>query len=839
MNTPPKSAGSSPLRLAVGLGLALSLAAPAHAESLLTTNGKFFAWPDTDVPGNPGVFFGGNVDFSTLAEDGTLAFRADLYGTNTSGINSRALFTGSSAATLAMLARWNDPAPGLPGLSLINSALTQGIHSAVSISPSGGYTIWSSPLSGPGVTTTNNTALFGSSPSGSFLIAREGSPAPGTAGAVYSAIFGNTSGSLQADYQFAKINRHGTVLFDSQLAGGDVVGTTNNLAYFTGTPGAVSLMRRQGDTVLPGPVTAAALGFGTQLDNDGRVLYNLTLAGAGVTAANNSSLWLYTPGSGHTLLAREGDPAPGTAGANFADSVDIAFPGVSPTSLTRSGRYEFTTSLVGGDAIPGFNDTALYAGMVGGAPTLIVRSGQPAPGTDAFFAGFSPYYSLINDTGDVAFQATLTGGTADDTNDTGVWTWRSGTLSKVVREGDPVAGMPGTFYDSFIGWNMIFNDLGQIIVHANLHGGEINYALNTHEVLAWDPAEGLFVAARNGEDVEGAPGNVRTTRVFSFVQFSNSDGVSQSLGKNGTLGLTVQLNDGGAVATVDLNCYPSTAYGIDGDGDGYGDVSTRVNVCSYDTPPAGYIPNASDCNDQDLSVHQVYYHDADGDGYGNAGETICAGATPPAGYVLKSTDCDDTISAIHPLAPDANCDGVDDNCNGLLDEEFVNHNSTCGVGACASSGFAQCDNGVFSDTCVAGTPTAETCNGIDDNCDGTIDNAPVPTGTPTVSASKPAVNTARLTWPSVPAATGYDVARGGLQTLRSSGGNFSAATTDCLGNDLAATTVDDSGVLAVGQGVWYVLRAESCGGNASYDSGSPKQVGSRDAEIAASGHGCP
>ena len=96
---------------------------------------------------------------------------------------------------------------------------------------------------------------------------------------------------------------------------------------------------------------------------------------------------------------------------------------------------------------------------------MIARAGQPAPGTDAFFSGFSPYYSLINDAGDVAFQAVLTGGTADATNNTGIWIWRSGTLSKVVREGDPVAGMPGTTYDSFIGWNMLFNDLGQIVVH--------------------------------------------------------------------------------------------------------------------------------------------------------------------------------------------------------------------------------------------------------------------------------------------------------------------------------------------------------------------------------------
>ena len=55
---------SSPVRLAVGVAAHVcALLAPAQAQSLLTTNGKFFAWPDTEAPGLPGVYFAGNVDF--------------------------------------------------------------------------------------------------------------------------------------------------------------------------------------------------------------------------------------------------------------------------------------------------------------------------------------------------------------------------------------------------------------------------------------------------------------------------------------------------------------------------------------------------------------------------------------------------------------------------------------------------------------------------------------------------------------------------------------------------------------------------------------------------------
>jgi hypothetical protein len=163
------------------------------------------------------------------------------------------------------------------------------------------------------------------------------------------------------------------------------------------------------------------------------------------------------------------------------------------------------------------------------------------------------------------------------------------------------------------------------------------------------------------------------------------------------------------------------------------------------------------------------------------------------------------------------------------------------VGACASLGVARCENGAVIDTCVpdSGSASPETCNGFDDNCDGTVDNALVPTGTPSVTMSRISGGAASLSWASVSTATGYDVARGSLVTLRSSQGNFSTATTDCFANDVAATTINDIVAPTTGQGFWYVLRAISCGGHASYNSGSPDQVGSRDAEIAASGVACP
>jgi hypothetical protein len=77
----------------------------------------------------------------------------------------------------------------------------------------------------------------------------------------------------------------------------------------------------------------------------------------------------------------------------------------------------------------------------------------------------------------------------------------------------------------------------------------------------------------------------------------------------------------------------------------------------------------------------------------------------------------------HPLLfPQAEvCNGKDDNCNGANDDNLANL-PTCGVGVCRREGT--CDptgSGVI--TCTPGSPdpNGEQCNGMDDNCNGLVD----------------------------------------------------------------------------------------------------------------------
>jgi|JI10StandDraft_1071094.scaffolds.fasta_scaffold07272_7 hypothetical protein len=85
-----------------------------------------------------------------------------------------------------------------------------------------------------------------------------------------------------------------------------------------------------------------------------------------------------------------------------------------------------------------------------------------------------------------------------------------------------------------------------------------------------------------------------------------------------------------------------------------------------------------------------------------------------------------------PVGPDACtpttevCNGRDDNCNLMIDEGFAGLGTACtmGMGACARTGTVVCDAAGTGTTCnaTAGTPTTETCNGVDDDCDGMIDD---------------------------------------------------------------------------------------------------------------------
>ena len=76
-----------------------------------------------------------------------------------------------------------------------------------------------------------------------------------------------------------------------------------------------------------------------------------------------------------------------------------------------------------------------------------------------------------------------------------------------------------------------------------------------------------------------------------------------------------------------------------------------------------------------------------------------------------------------PAQNDTSCDGIDDDCNGLVDEDYVRSNTNCGLGVCYRESQSICIGGIEDNGCTPGLPVGNdsTCDGIDADCDGRID----------------------------------------------------------------------------------------------------------------------
>ncbi|MCB9603067.1 MAG: putative metal-binding motif-containing protein [Sandaracinus sp.] len=205
-------------------------------------------------------------------------------------------------------------------------------------------------------------------------------------------------------------------------------------------------------------------------------------------------------------------------------------------------------------------------------------------------------------------------------------------------------------------------------------------------------------------------------------------------------------------AGVDEDCDPSTVGDRDADRDGYEDVTCcNGDTCGTDCndaapnvhPTAPEVCNGRD-DDCDGSVDEgvliTFYRDADGDNYGVDERTVQE-CSQPSGYVARGGDCEDDPLA-DPSANERNpgqsevCDDVDQDCDGRVDEG-VSCDCTLGVDGSRACGFDPALDGVGN--CRLGTqscggtgqwsvcggglvaPSAEVCNGDDDDCDGMAD----------------------------------------------------------------------------------------------------------------------
>jgi hypothetical protein len=216
-----------------------------------------------------------------------------------------------------------------------------------------------------------------------------------------------------------------------------------------------------------------------------------------------------------------------------------------------------------------------------------------------------------------------------------------------------------------------------------------------------------------------------------------------------------------------LDITTASEWYVDADGDAYGNPAAFELTCE---PTPGHVGDATDCDDGDaainpgateicdgvdnecdglvddadpsvdLSTGSDWYTDVDGDGYGDPLVTTLA-CDAPSGALADGTDCDDTDPLVNPAATEV-CDGVDNECDGLVDDDdpsldgastvpWYTDGDGDGYGNAGLYHYA-CDPASgeveTGDDCVDTNPAIhpgalEVCNGYDDNCDGLADDA--------------------------------------------------------------------------------------------------------------------
>ena len=219
----------------------------------------------------------------------------------------------------------------------------------------------------------------------------------------------------------------------------------------------------------------------------------------------------------------------------------------------------------------------------------------------------------------------------------------------------------------------------------------------------------------SNDDLRPLPGGSRTDAGDPLPVFYDPDGSRNDIGSYGGPLAPIYDDDGDGYDTltdcdddnplanpgaaeitgneIDDDCDGTERCYVDGDGDGYGSAASVLSV-DVDCGGLGEAPFSGDCDDGDAANYpnnieicdgadndcdgnvdtgsEDWHLDGDGDGFGDADSftTVPVCSPAPTGYVLDGTDCDDGLAGVNTAGVET-CNGLDDNCDGFVDDGAV------------------------------------------------------------------------------------------------------------------------------------------------------------------------
>jgi hypothetical protein len=224
-------------------------------------------------------------------------------------------------------------------------------------------------LYGSNINTNNKVAILRAAPGNATTLVRKGVTAPPGVPNPSSIIFFST-------FLYLNANDPGNIAFIGFLS--NSMGSADS-GIWTDAPGALSLLVREGDPA-PGITNATFSEFpnAVGIGDDGTVGFCARLGGTGITANDELTVWTGRPGA-LKLVAREGDPAPGLGNNVVFDTFLQASSETGP-AVNPYGHAAFVARLRGPGITTG-NDDTIWVEDGDGTLRLVVREGSNLPGS--------------------------------------------------------------------------------------------------------------------------------------------------------------------------------------------------------------------------------------------------------------------------------------------------------------------------------------------------------------------------------------------------------------------------------------------------------------------------